>query len=89
MMKNLYLEAGGSYTFLIAATGVNPDVYFNILDEEVENKIFDKYKPHLTSHTLSKDDNNGGRPENLDSSNPSTLQTKANGSNAQPKPSTK
>lgn len=89
MMKNLYLEAGGSYTFLIAATGVNPDVYFNILDEEVENKIFDKYKPHLTSHTLSKDDKDGGRPENPDSSNPSTLQTKANGSNAQPKPSTK
>lgn len=88
MMKNLYLEAGGSYTFLVASTGVNPEVYFNILDEEIDNKIFDKYLPHQTSYTLSKN-NAGGRPENTDPTSASTIQTKANNSNKQPKPSTK
>ena len=87
MMKTLYSEASGSLSFLIASTGVNPEVYFNILDEEVENKIFDKYLPHQTSYTLSKKD--GGRPTDDNSTNPSTIQTKANGSNNQPKPSTK
>lgn len=88
MAKSLYLEAGGSYTLLIAAMGMSPDVYFNILDEEVENKIFDKYLPHKTSYTMSKSEESG-RPEDNDSKNPSTLQTKSNGSNNQPKPSTK
>lgn len=88
MAKSLYLEAGGSYTLLIAAMGMSPDVYFNILDDEVENKIFDKYLPHKTSYTMSKSEE-GGRPEDNDSKNPSTLQTKSNGSNNQPKPSTK
>ena len=89
MMKNLYLEAGGSYTFLVASTGVNPEVYFNILDEEIDNKIFDKYLPHQTSYTLSSKNNTGGRPENTDPTSASTIQTKANNSNNQPKPSTK
>lgn len=89
MMKNLYLEAGGSYTFLVASTGVNPEVYFNILDEEIDNKIFDKYLPHQTSYTLSSKNNAGGRPENSDPTSASTIQTKANNSNNQPKPSTK
>ena len=86
MMKSLYLEASGSLTFLIASTGVNPEVYFNILDEELENKIFDKYLPHQTAFTQS---NKGGRPENTDPTNESTIQTKANDANNQPKPSTK
>lgn len=90
MMKSLYLEASGSLTFLIASTGVNPEVYFNILDEELENKIFDKYLPHQTAFTQSnKTSNKGGRPENTDPTNESTIQTKANDANNQPKPSTK
>lgn len=89
MMKSLYLEAGGSYTFLVASTGLKPEVYFNVLDEEVENKIFDKYKPHLTSYTATSKNDKGGRPENSNPDNESTIQTKANNSNNQPKPSTK
>src|SRR5699024_132776 len=46
MMKSLYLEASGSLTFLIASTGINPEVYFSVLDEEIENDIFSKYVPH-------------------------------------------
>ena len=88
MMKSLYLEAGGSYTFLIASTGVSPDVYFNVLDEEIDNKIFDKYQPHPTSYTMSNDDSAVGRPVDDTSTNPHTLKSKANNSNNQPKPST-
>lgn len=93
MMKSLYLEAGGSYTFLVASTGVSPDVYFNVLDEEIDNKIFDKYSPHRTSYTMSKDsdkvsDAETGRPRDDTSTNPYTIVSKANKSNEQPKPST-
>ena len=85
MMKSLY-DVGGSLTMLIAATGINPEVYFSILDEEVENKIFDKYLPHLTANTISKDDNVGGRPK---TNNPSenTVKSQANNGNAIPSPS--
>lgn len=89
MMKTLYLQASGSLTFLIASSGISPDVYFNILDEEYDNKIFDKYIPHLTSNNISKDDNVGGRKTDDDSKNESTLRTKANNANNSPKPSTK
>lgn len=87
MMKDLYLSAGGSYTMLVASTGMNPEVYFNILDEEIENEIFNKYLPHKTSYTMSKDESKGGRPENTNPDNYSTIQTKANNSNNTPKPS--
>ena len=89
MAKSLFLEAGGSYTFLVASAGINPEVYFNVLDEEIENKIFDKYQPHKTSYTMSKSDDKGGRPQNDDPTNERTIQTKNNNSNNQPKPSTK
>ena len=70
-------------------------VYFNKTDycyyEETlyQGKIFDKYLPHQTSYTLSSKNNAGGRPENTDPISASTIQTKANNSNNQPKPSTK
>lgn len=90
MMKSLYTEASGSLSFLIASAGITPDVYFNILDEEIENKIYEKYTPHQTAYTVSakQSDNTGGRPTDNTSENPSTIQTKANNSNNQPKPST-
>lgn len=92
MMRSLYTECGGSYTFMCAAAGVSPTVYFNILDEEIDSGIFNRYVPHQTSYTLSKKDSRNdkdGRPQNDNPANESTIQTKANGSNNQPKPSTK
>lgn len=86
MMKTLYTTAGGSLTMLVAATGMSPDVYFNILDEEIDNNIFEKYLPHLTSSTISKDDNVGGRPQ---TNNPSenTIKSRNNNGNSIPSPS--
>lgn len=86
MMKNLYLQASGSMTMLIASTGINPDIYFNILDEEYDNKIFDKYVPHLTSNTISKDDQVGGRPK-TDNPTENTIKSHNNDGNNLPSPS--
>ena len=83
MMKNLYLQASGSMTMLIASTGINPDIYFNILDEEYDNKIFDKYVPHLTSNTISKDDQVGGRPK-TDNPTENTVKSQNNDGNNLP-----
>ena len=82
MMKSLYLQASGSMTMLVSSTGINPDVYFNILDEEYDNKIFDKYIPHLTSNNISKDDNVGGRPSVDNPTNENTIQSQSNGGNS-------
>lgn len=86
MMKNLYLQASGSMTMLIASAGINPDIYFNILDEEYDNKIFDKYVPHLTSNTISKDDQVGGRPK-TDNPTENTVKSQNNNGNNLPSPS--
>lgn len=86
MMKNLYLQASGSMTMLIASTGINPDIYFNILDEEYDNKIFDKYIPHLTSNTISKEDQVGGRPK-TDNPTENTVKSQNNDGNNLPSPS--
>ena len=88
MCKSLYLETGGSMTFLIASTGISPEVYYSVLDEEIENGIFDKYQPHKTSYTMSAKDNVGGRPT-TDSPTDNTIMTRKNNGNGQPKPSTK
>ena len=86
MMKDLYTSASGSMTFLIASTGVDPDIYYDVLDSEIEDGIYEKYLPHLTSATVSKDDAVGGRPK---SDNPSenTVKSQMNNGNAIPSPS--
>lgn len=89
MMRGLYMEAGGSLSFLVASTGVDPDAYFGVLDEEIENGIFDKYLPHKTSYTMSKEDSKEvGRPTVDNPTNENTIQSKSNSSNDIPKPST-
>lgn len=90
MTRSLYTEAGGSFSFLIAATGIDPDAYMAVLDEEIEQGIFDKYKPHQTSFTLSnKDTKNVGRKSIDNPTNENTIVSKTNNSNGIPKPSTK
>lgn len=85
-MKGLY-GLGGSLTFMVASTGVSPEVYFNILDEEIDNDIFSRYLPHLTNATLSKEDAVTGRPQ-TDTPSENTIKSRNNNGNNQPKPST-
>lgn len=85
MMKGLY-DVGGSLSFLIASTGIDPESYFSVLDEEIENKIYEKYLPHLTSSTISKDDDVAGRPK-TDTPTNNTVKSRDNNGNDIPSPS--
>lgn len=86
MMKGLY-DVGGSLSFLIASTGVDVEAYKAVLDEEIEDNIYDKYLPHLTNATLSKEDKVSGRPQEDNPTNENTIISKSNNANDLPSPS--
>lgn len=95
--KELYMVSGGSRTYMIAAAGFDPYDYLCICDEEIEDKLDDKYQPHITSYTASDssdksnpNNNLGGRPqkESKDLGFNGAV-TKGTGSNENLKPSTK
>ena len=88
MAKDLYTTCAGSLKFVIAAAGVDPDIYLSVMDEEIEEGLFEKYKPHLTSATISKDDNVIGRPVE-DNPSENTIKSQANAGNSLPSPSDK
>lgn len=86
-MLKLYTTAGGSFKFLIASAGIDVESYLNVLDEEIEEGIFEKYLPHQTSFTMSGNSiDEGGRPK---TNNPSenTIKSQANNGNALLSPS--
>lgn len=85
MMRSLYTECGGSISFLVASTGVDVDAYFAVLDDEISNGIYDKYKPHETSYTLSKN-GESGRPT-TDNPTDNTVRSQNNNGNDLPSPS--
>jgi hypothetical protein len=88
--KELYLQGKGSLSLWASTCGIPSNVFFALLDRELSEDIENKYPVHKTSFTIAKGDDNGaGAPEVEDSTNPSTLATKANGGNKQKKPSTK
>ena len=100
-LKDLYMVAGGSRTYMIAASGVDPTDYLSICDEEISDDLDTKYPPHVTAYNLSDSadkpnpDNNmgankGGRPQKDDKDlSFSGTKTKATGANKIIKPSTK
>lgn len=85
-MKDLWLQASGSMSAYIAACGISPDAYYALLDEELESGVYDKYTPHLTSYTMSSNDNKGGRPT-TDNPTDSTIASQSNNGNDIPSPS--
>lgn len=86
-MKDLWLQAGGSMSAYIAACGISPDAYYALLDEEIENGVYDKYKPHATSYTTSGNED-GGRPT-TENPTDNTIASRTNNGNAIPSPSDK
>lgn len=84
-MKDLWLQAGGSMSAYIASTGISPDVYYALLDDEIANGTYEKYKPHPTSYTMSGEDT-GGRPVEENPTD-ATIASRANNGNAIPSPS--
>lgn len=89
--KELYLQGKGSISLWASAVGIPSEVFFALLDKELEDGVEDKYPVHKTSNTLSaKDQNNkGGRPSIENPTNPNTIQSQLTNSNDNPKPSTK
>ena len=93
MMKTLYSEASGSLTYLIASTGIDPDAYLSVLDQEIEDGIYQKYLPHQTSWTMSSNEKSGlvnakgGRPSVDIPTNDNTIRSKSAGSNETPRAS--
>ena len=88
--KDLYLQGKGSLALWASAVGIAPEVYFALLDRELEDDIENKCPVHKTSYTYTGDDNSdnkGGRPFAEDSTNPNTMQTRASGTNNVPSPS--
>ena len=83
--KELYLQGCGSLSLWSAACGIAPEVFFAILDQENEQGIYDKYKPHITSYTYNGEEV-GGRPE-TDEPTESTLRGQSVHSNEMPSPS--
>lgn len=96
-MKDLFMTSGGSRTLMIAASGINPDDYYSICEEEKLDDLDNRYPPHITSYTASDsadksnpDGNMGGRPQKSnDDLSFSGAITKGKGDNNKIKPSTK
>lgn len=88
MCKTLYSEASGSLSYLVASAGINPEAYFAVLDEEIEDGIYERYLPHMTAYTNSSNNINdqGGRPT-TDNPTENTIRSRNNNGNNIPSPS--
>lgn len=84
-MKDLYLQGSGSIIAWAAACGLSEDVFTALLDHEKEENFSEKYPPHQTSFTLSKNDG-AGRPK-ADNPTENTLKSQGNNGNSIPSPS--
>lgn len=87
-MKELYLQGKGSLSLWASACGISPDVFFALLDQELEEDIENKYPVHQTSYTLSGNDKSFGRPI-TDDPTENTVASRSNNGNAMPSPSDK
>lgn len=86
--KDLYLQGKGSLSLWASACGISSDVFFALLDLELEEDIENKYPVHITSYVASGNNSNnkGGRPETDDPSD-ATVASRANNGNSIPSPS--
>lgn len=84
--KDLYLQGKGSLSLWASACGISPDVFFALLDQELEEGIEEKYPVHMTSYTASGKNEGAGRPV-TDNPTDSTMRTRNNGGNNEPSPS--
>lgn len=87
-MKDLYLQGKGSLSLWASACGIKPEVFYALLDSELEDDIENKYPVHQTSYTLSSNNQSPGRPQ-TDNPTDSTIVSRSNNGNAMPSPSDK
>lgn len=92
--KELYTIGRGSLAYLANCAGLSKEVFFAMLEEQLEEGVMDKYPINATSFNTSGNDtqtktgeeNKGGRPVVENPTNGNTIQSKTNNSNGQPKP---
>ena len=88
--KSIYSDCGGAMTPLIAATGIEPDVYIDIMRHERKQKYDEIFPPHQSMYTLSgkekqqNTENKGGRPDVDNLENENTITSKNNNANLSP-----
>lgn len=86
MMRVLYTQASGSLTFLIASSGVDPDIYLSVLDDEIEKGYFNKYYPHQTSYTYTGLNPGSGKKPKTDTPAENTERSRLANGNDTPSP---
>ncbi len=86
--KELYLQGKGSLSLWAAACGISPEVFFSLLDYELEEDFENRYPVHNTSYTISKNDKQAGRPE-TDNPSEKTIASRGNNGDNIPSPSDK
>jgi hypothetical protein len=88
--KELFTVARGSLSYVAVCAGLSKDVFFAMLDEQLEEGILDKYPVNATSFNTSGNSAEVGRPTVEDSgdivTNENTMRSRANDSNNQPRP---
>lgn len=85
--KELYLQGKGSLSLWSAACGIAPDVFFALLDQELEQDIENKYPVHMTSYVYSnKENSETGRPK-TDNPTDNTIKSQNSNGNETPSPS--
>lgn len=85
--KELYLQGKGSLSLWSAACGIAPDVFFALLDQELEQDIENKYPVHMTSYVYSnKENSETGRPK-TDNPTDNTIKSQNSNGNKTPSPS--
>lgn len=88
--KDLFTIGRGSLAYLANCAGLSKEVYFSMLDEQLEEGVLDKYPVNATSYNTSGNnvsESKVGRPANDNPTNENTIRSKTNNSNNAPKPS--
>lgn len=90
MAKDLYLQGKGSLSLWVDSIGISSDAFFSLLDEELELDVENKYPVHATSFNgaANATEKENGRPVDEDTMNADTIETRSQGYNDYPKPST-
>lgn len=83
--KDLYLQGKGSLSLWASACGISPDVFFALLDQELDDDVEERYPVHKTSYTVSSEYQKG-RPV-TDNPSENTMRSRSNNGNAAPTPS--
>ena len=79
--------SGGSSVFSLHSTGVDPDAYFSVLDEEIEIKYTKNICHILIVMTMiGTNDDVAGRPK-TETPTENTIKSRDNGGNNIPSPS--